>query len=1061
MGEHAFNPFPGLRSFEPEEEHLFFGREQQIDELLGRLRFARFLAVVGASGSGKSSLVRSGLIPALYSGYLGPAGSSWRVALMRPGADPIGNLAAALDEPAVVGGGSLAGGMHRPLLEATLRRSALGITESVRHAHLASDDNVLVVVDQFEELFRFKQARATLNARDEAVAFAKLLVEAARQDARIYVVLTMRSEFIGQCTQFAGLAAAVNEGQYLVPRMTRDELRRAVTGPVAVAGGAITARLVTRLLNDVGDDPDQLPILQHALMRTWDHWDAHGGDSAIDLPHYEAIGTMRDALSRHAEEAYGELATARQQQIVERVFKALVEMTPQAGGVRRPSRVAELCEVAGTGERELVAIVDRFRMPGRSFLTPSSSVPLDASTIVDLSHESLIRLWERLAAWTAEEARSADQYRRLSQAAALHARQEAALWRDPELQLALNWRDTYQPTRTWGERYDAGFDAAMAFLDESRTARDVETAERERQVQERRQLRRRQLIAARVASVVLLVLFVVAAISLIFALRTRNEALAQRTLAEQQRQVAQDEARKARAAEEDARAAVEEAQRQGTLARQQEQRALSEQERAELQRANALAAATAAEEQRREAQQQRLIADQQRILADTQRGAADVARTDAESSRRLAESNAADARNAQGEAVRLLDERTRLQSLALSRALAGEAMRQLDSSEVRALLARQSYNLAAANGGDPESPEIVTALRQSLENLAPDTVRVFLGHQDAVRAIAVSPDGATLASAGDDGLVRLYPMSGPQNAPMAIGTVGSPVRSITFDAKGLRLAAGTLDGIVRVWALASSPQPARLIKSWTAHAQAVSHLAFDSRNNLITVGFDGQVKLWEGEAFAAQLSPLATHPQRLLTAALSHHGDRLAVATDGAGLLLGYLDSSSGPTLSLGGSRRITAVAFSPDDRWLVGGTAGGQVLYWDVLSPQKPVRETPVHRAAITALQFGGGLLATAGLDGDVKVWAANPEAQDRPPLVLGHGAWVWALAFNPSGDRVLSAGADRRIRAWPTTGRLLAEEVCRRVGRNLDADEWKRYVVDAPYTSTCPNVVADGRRP
>src|ERR1044071_7819278 len=103
MRDHPFSPFPGLRSFEPDEEHLFFGREQQIDDLLRRLRHGRFLAVVGASGSGKSSLVRSGLIPALYSGYMATAGSSWRVALMRPGADPIGNLAAALDEPAVIG----------------------------------------------------------------------------------------------------------------------------------------------------------------------------------------------------------------------------------------------------------------------------------------------------------------------------------------------------------------------------------------------------------------------------------------------------------------------------------------------------------------------------------------------------------------------------------------------------------------------------------------------------------------------------------------------------------------------------------------------------------------------------------------------------------------------------------------------------------------------------------------------------------------------------------------------------------------------------------------------
>jgi hypothetical protein len=121
-------------------------------------------------------------------------------------------------------------------------------------------------------LFRFKPARAMAGRRDEAVAFVQLLLEAARQDeVPIYIVLTMRSEFIGSCPEFPGLPEAINEGQYLVPRMTRDQLRLAITGPIAVGGGTIAHRLVTRLLNEVGDDPDQLPVLQHALMRTWDH----------------------------------------------------------------------------------------------------------------------------------------------------------------------------------------------------------------------------------------------------------------------------------------------------------------------------------------------------------------------------------------------------------------------------------------------------------------------------------------------------------------------------------------------------------------------------------------------------------------------------------------------------------------------------------------------------------------------------------------------------------------------------------------------------------------------
>jgi hypothetical protein len=483
MRADRFNPFPGLRSFEPNEDHLFFGREMQIEDLLRRLRHLRFLSVVGASGTGKSSLVRSGLIPALCGGYMVKAGSTWRIALLRPGGDPIGNLAAALDAPGVLDAPA-SGGLNRALIEATLRRSALGLSEAVKHAHIPHTDNVLVVVDQFEELFRFKQAAEGVTARDESVAFVKLLLEGAHQsDHRLYIVLTMRSEFIGHCTEFPGLAESTNEGQYLIPRMTRDEVRLAITGPVAVGGGEITTRLVTRLLNDVGDQVDQLPVLQHALMRTWSYWEQNNPDGRpTDLEDYEGIGTMADALSRHAEEAYSELATERRREVAESTFKALTETTAELVGTRRPCSVGELCQIAGATQSEVVGVIERFRAPGRSFLMPPADVPLDARAIVDLSHESLMRLWSRLIGWTDEEVRSAEIYRRLSQAARLYGQREAGLWRDPELQFAVNWRQTHHPTAAWAKRYAPGFDQAIAFLAESERARDREVADKERQL---------------------------------------------------------------------------------------------------------------------------------------------------------------------------------------------------------------------------------------------------------------------------------------------------------------------------------------------------------------------------------------------------------------------------------------------------------------------------------------------------------------------------------------------------------------------------------------------------
>lgn len=492
-----FNPFPGLRPFEADEDHLFFGREKEIDELLRRLRTTRFVSVVGTSGSGKSSLVRCGLISALYGGFMVQAGSTWRVAKFRPSEDPIGHLAAALNHPDVLGTRDEMADTHRILMEATLRRGTLGLVEAYRHARISKDENLLVVVDQFEELFRFRHSRQISNSKDEAVAFVKLLIEAAgAADVPIYVVLTMRSDFIGDCIEYPGLPEAVNAGQYLIPRMSRDEIRSAIAGPVAVGGGQIAQRLVLRLLNELGDDQDQLPVLQHALMRSWNYWEGHhGSGEPIDIQHYEAVGTMSRALSLHAEEAFEETGSGSGAGIAERMFKALTDTFSDPRGVRRPTTVKELSRICEAPETEIIGLVEIFRRTGRSFLTPPGNVPLEPRSVIDISHESLMRCWARLIAWAEEERASAAFYIRLAQAAAWHEQGTAGLWRDPELELGLQWRRQNHPTPAWAEHHDdSSFGRVMEFLDRSRTERDRLLAEEERE--RRAKLRQYQWAAA-------------------------------------------------------------------------------------------------------------------------------------------------------------------------------------------------------------------------------------------------------------------------------------------------------------------------------------------------------------------------------------------------------------------------------------------------------------------------------------------------------------------------------------------------------------------------------------
>lgn len=523
-----FNPFPGLRPFEPEEDHLFFGREKEIDDVLRRLRTCRLLSVVGTSGSGKSSLVHSGLIPSLHSGFMVKAGSSWRIAMLRPGEDPIGHLATALDSPDVLRTNRELETTNRVLLEATLRRGTRGLVETVRQAGIPPGDNLLIVVDQFEELFRFRQSRQIENSGDEAVAFVKLLLEATQQDDYpIYVVMTMRSDFIGDCMEYPGLPEAVNAGQYLVPRMTRDELRSAITGPVAVGGGEIAPRLILRLLNDFGGDHDQLPVLQHALMRTWEHWQAHRQPGQpLDIADYEAIGTIREALSLHAEEAYQDAGTDAHKKLAERIFKALTDTFSDPRGVRRPTSVRELAAICETPESEAIEIIEIFRRPGRSFLVPPAKVPLDSRSIIDVAHESLMRCWSRLIAWAEEERTSASSYVRLSQAAIWYQEGTAGLWRDPELELGLLWKQQNQPTAAWALRYDSHFALALEFLECSAQERARAEAERERE-------RRSKLRQTQWAAGILGILLLAASASAYVAWRAFNRAEANLDLARQ------------------------------------------------------------------------------------------------------------------------------------------------------------------------------------------------------------------------------------------------------------------------------------------------------------------------------------------------------------------------------------------------------------------------------------------------------------------------------------------------------------------------------------------------
>ncbi|MEY4929390.1 MAG: hypothetical protein RI909_114, partial [Bacteroidota bacterium] len=579
---HGFNPFPGLRPFSIDDSHLFFGREGQVDDILFKLNKHRSVAVIGYSGSGKSSLMYCGLIPVLYGGFMTETGPHWKVIITRPGNSPLENLTNDSLEFLIREGRIREEDrkIHKAIIGSVLRSGHDGLVELTKYLQSDQGENIFFFIDQFEELFRFKEYGTEENI-NEATSFVNLLLTAAAQQrVPSFIALSMRSDFIGECASFPGLTQMINDSNYLVPQMTREQKRMAIEGPVAVGGGRISPRLVKQLLRDIGDNQDQLPILQHALMRTWDYWISNREpEEPMDLRHYNAIGRISQALSLHANEAFDEL-TNQEKEIAETLFKTITEKNSENQEMRRPGKISQIAELAIASEEQVIGVVEKFRKSGRSFLMPGTHVLLSGDSIIELSHESLMRIWTRLSTWVDEEFESALMYKRVSDAAAMYQIGKTSLWRPPDLQLALNWQKKQKPTRTWAQRYDIAFERAIVFLDTSRITYEAELKNQE-------MLQRRMLRRARVTNLILALLLLIATGFFIYGLFQRIKAEQQFQLAVEQRDLAEKATKESDAQRQRAEDALKEVQAQREKLDSQNKELLSANDQIKLARDNA------------------------------------------------------------------------------------------------------------------------------------------------------------------------------------------------------------------------------------------------------------------------------------------------------------------------------------------------------------------------------------------------------------------------------------------------------------------------------------------
>jgi WD40 repeat protein/energy-coupling factor transporter ATP-binding protein EcfA2 len=1022
-----FNPFPGLRPFGIEESHLFFGREGQSDEVLNKLAENKFTAVIGASGSGKSSLMYCGLIPILYGGFITEAGSSWKVISTRPGRGPIDNLAESLiqDEDE-----ELSEKEHytkKSIAAAVLRSSSLGLVEAVKQLFRFKEENILILVDQFEELFRYKRSKNDSSSINESAAFVKLLLEAIEQsEVPIYVVLTMRSDFIGDCAQYPDLTKKINDSHYLIPQMTREDFREAVLGPVAVGGGEISPRLVQQLLNDVGDNQDQLPILQHALMRTWDYWSKNkDSEEPMDINHYDAIGRMEKALSEHANEAFDEL-TEREKVICESLFKTLTEKGSDGRGIRHPSSIRLIAEIAQCETKEVISVVERFRIPGRSFLNPSINVSLDSNSIIDISHESLMRVWDRLILWVDEEVEAVQLYLRLSEAAQLYQKGQGSLWRPPDLQLALNWREKRKPTLTWAQRYDAAFERAMVFLETSRETYELE--EENKIKQQKRSLRRARVFSVVLGSVAIIFLGI-----MVFAILQRAEAERQKANAETERQRAEDLRIEAESNAEEARIARDEAQESAKIA--------------ENAKEEAIAQAQIAEEERDKARSALSLAETRRVQAERATNEAIVAREEAIASAEEAEKQKVIAEDASDKAFSL-------RMLSIARSMAVKSVQLQKDTSQKALVAFQAYKFNKVYGDNQHNPDVYAGLYSALKFLEEPDYNRLKGHKDGIRSIVFNNSGERMFTTGSDGKVLMWDMKSPDHTNSLLIENIFLNRSLAISQNDNYLACITQFSTLQIFDLNN---PGSTPKELVLNDEVAWAMTFTPENTLLVSYDNGSILEWDLKKDTSEL--FIQKEERFISLALSPDGKQVAGGTENGNIYVWDKSNPSNEKLVFKEARNtIHALNFNNSGTLLAAGDQQGNIRIWNT-SEYELVNTLEGHSARVHEIRFSpnDSLLASASFDRTVQMWH-TASLNEQPTVLNDHNDWVWTLAFSPDNENIIVGCVDNLIRIYPTDAEVIADQICGKLNRNMSQSEWNRFVAsDIDREKTCENIPLD----
>ena len=714
----------------------------------------------------------------------------------------------------------------------------------------------------------------------------------------------------------------------------------------------------------------------------------------FDKSDYDSVETMSAAISLHANEAYEEL-TSRGKEICEVMFKAITEKRADGKDLRRPASVKEIKEIAGCSSDELFEVIDKFRVAGLLFITLQQDEKFGEDSIIDLSHESLIKLWGRLGEWVNEETASVQMYLRLSEISAMYQQGKTTLLRQPDLQLAINWRDKHKPALAWATRYDPAFERAMVYL---RTSEKEYLEKEENKIK----LQKRQRRKTRIILSILGITVIISIVFMLFAFAQKIASDRQTVYAEQRRFLAEIEKVRADSSTIEAIAALKIANSNATVAVNNAQEA---------------------DRQRRLAEQE---AFRQRKIALEQYDSAKIA-------------------------AEQRDIAQRQRMLSTSKFMALKSLQEQGQKDMQSLLAYQAYLFNKDNGGIDNDADIYAGLYSVAKNYGNKNYKSFEGHTDGIRSIVFVPGTNEFFTSGNDGRVLKWSTDQPNQVLQIVYSGSDIIEVLAVSPDASWLAMGSSNAVIRMTSLEGAEG-----YEMKGSGGAIKSLIFsiDSKN-LYSASIDGIVLKWD---LASRTSANLTDGTLPITSIdISFNGKFMAgINTAGEAVVWNQENRSDNFRIDMS-SKNIKSIRFDPEGNILALGDIRGNVELWDVVQ-RKKISEVKAHNDQVNDIRFNSRLkqMATASNDKSLKIFnVADITDLTEPPInITDFEGFVMVIQFSPDGSIIISGSYENRknLVSRPTHVDGLVDEICGIVSRNMTQEEWNIYVGrDIPLEKTC----------